>query len=159
MKKLFIILLMVFSCSSQPKVKVGQIWEYVSDDPFDKFTKTMLIVDIREGYAKYLYKWSTLNDIYSTSDIKEYFNHKTYLRKATHDDSVIFNLVPKVVAKDTLKIKFNTSPDTVLARFTEGDNLLWIRLYNGSEMTLKREKTGFRIIKLKSKDGDSLGIK
>lgn len=222
MKRLFIILLMVFSCSSQPKVKVGQIWEYQCNDPFDRFTKTMLIIDIREGYAQYLCKWSTLSGVYIRSDEKAYFNYKTYLRKAIHEDSVMFNLIPKVCEKhipkgiysfsisdtidnhhntynkkykavtkwlkenkehvwyfgadkpntsklsvvdnlsrdkgDTLRIDFRTSSDPVLARYTEGDSLLWIKLYNGSEMTLKREKTGFRIIKLKAKDGDSLGI-
>lgn len=175
MKKLFIFFLMVFSCSSQAKkdVKVGQVWVYMNENPFNKFTHYYLIIDTKNGYAEYLSKYNDSDCVYTESADKNLFllfDNYVLLGKATHNDSVMFNLIPKVCEEhtqkgidsscvNTLQIKFNTLPNTVLARYTEGDNLLWIRLYNGSEMTLKREKAGFRIIKLKSKNGDSLGIK
>ena len=68
MKKFIIafMLLFVFGCTDFKNqfidVEIGQTWVYKCEDPFNTFTKTMKIVDIKDGYVKYEYTYSTIPD-------------------------------------------------------------------------------------------------
>ena len=68
MKKIIIafMLLFVFGCTEFKHqfvdVEIGQTWVYKCEDPFYGFTKTMKIIDIKDGYVKYEYTYSNIPD-------------------------------------------------------------------------------------------------
>ena len=59
-------LLFVFGCTEFKNqfidVEIGQTWVYKCEDPFNTFTKTIKIIDIKDGYAKYEYTYSIIPD-------------------------------------------------------------------------------------------------
>ena len=75
-------LLFVFGCTDFKNqltdIEIGQTWVYKCEDPFDTFTKTMKIIDIKNGYAKYEYTYSNIPDkvLYDSTSI--YWIKKVY---------------------------------------------------------------------------------
>ena len=75
MKKFIIVFMLLFvvGCTDFKNqltdIEIGQTWVYKCEDPFNTFTKTMKIIDIKYNYVKYEYTYSSIPDkIFYDSD-------------------------------------------------------------------------------------------
>lgn len=98
MKKLLFISLLLVGLANAKNPEKGDIWSFSSGNPFEKHTYPSIITDVKVGtgghmWVKYLTreeggKW--VHEFHEPQGLFLMVN--TYQRKATHQDSVFFEL-------------------------------------------------------------------